>query len=383
MIRPRFIPMIVKQVARHHTRTLLTALGVAAAMFLFTSVQAVQHAVTEATLVTGKETTLVVYRRNRFCPFTSRLPESYAARIARIPGVASVMPMRIVVNNCSASLDVVTFRGVRPEDAEALARGFTFISGSFDEWRRRADAAIVGEELASRRALKAGGTLAAAGVTAYVAGVIRSDAMQDQNVAYVNLGFIQRASARGGDGIVTQFNVTVADPARLEQVAAAIDDEFRHDAEPTDTRAEKAFVARAAHDLVQIVGFTRYLGWGALAAVLALVANAITLAVQDRVKEHAVLQTLGFRAWLIARLIVTEAVALGALGGALGATAAFAFISFARFSLSTEGTSIVVRADPAVAALGLLMSVGVGVLAGLTPALRAARREIAASFRAV
>jgi putative ABC transport system permease protein len=383
MLAPRYIPLVLKQVARHPARTLLTALGVAVAMFLFVAVQALQHAVADATAATGREVTLVVYRQNRFCPFSSRLPESYATRIARVPGVASVVPMKIVVNNCGASLDTVTFRGIPRDRAQDLAMGFTLVSGSLDAWQSRGDAALVGETLAIRRRVSVGQTLAAAGINAYVAGIIRSDEPQDQNVAYVDLAFLQRAAARGGDGIVTQFNVRVDDPAHLERVAHAIDEEFRRDPEPTDTRPEKAFVARAASDLVLIVGFTKYLGWAALIAVLALVGNAIVLSVQDRVKEHAVLQTLGFRGMLIARLIVAEGVTLCVGGGLLGIAAAFAVLHFGRFSLSIQGTNMNVSANPAAIGLGLAVAAGVGVLAGLVPAFQASRREIAASFRAV
>jgi putative ABC transport system permease protein len=383
MLRPKYIPLVFKQVLRHRARTVLTVLGVASAMFLFSVVQALQHGVTEATHATGKETTLVVYRQNRFCPFSSRLPENYERRIEKMAGVASVVPMKIVVSNCRASLDVVTFRGVPREDYGALAKGFTLISGSLSDWEKRSDAALIGEALAKRRGVGPGDMLAASGISAYVAGVIRSEEAQDQNVAYVSLEFLQRTAARGGDGIVTQFNVKVDDPANLESVASAIDAEFKRDQEPTDTRPEKAFVARAAHDLVQIVGFTRYLGWAALAAVLALVSNAIVLSVQDRVKEHAILQTLGFRAGLITRLVVAEGVLLGVLGGVLGSVGAYAMLHLKSFSMSVEGTSMNISADPKVLAVGLAVSAGVGILAGLVPGLQASRREIAASFRAV
>jgi putative ABC transport system permease protein len=379
----RYIPLVFKQVMRHRARTLLTVLGVASAMFLFSVVQSLQRAVTEATHATGKETTLVVYRQNRFCPFSSRLPENYERRIEKVPGVAGVVPMKIVVSNCRASLDVVTFRGVPREDFGGLAKNFTVVSGSLEEWQKRSDAALIGEALARRRGVGPGDMLAASGVNAYVAGVIRSSEPQDQNVAYVSLEFLQRTAARGGDGIVTQFNVKVSDPAKLEQVASAIDDEFRRDQEPTDTRPEKAFVARAANDLVQIVGFTRYLGWAALAAVLALVSNAIVLSVQDRVKEHAILQTLGFRSGLISRLVVAEGVLLGVMGGVLGSLGAYGLLHLKSLSMSVEGTSMNVTADLRVLTIGLLISGGVGVLAGLVPGLQASRREIAASFRAV
>jgi len=108
-----------------------------------------------------------------------------------------IVPMKIVVNNCGASLDTVTFRGIPREQAAGVVKGFTFLSGSLDEWAKRGDAALVGEALAARRRITVGQTLAAAGISAYVAGIIRSDEPQDQNVAYVDLPFLQRAAARG------------------------------------------------------------------------------------------------------------------------------------------------------------------------------------------
>src|SRR5688572_30354191 len=106
MLSPKYIPLVVKQVIRHRTRTILTIAGVATAMFLFCAVQAMQTGVERATKQTADDTTLVVYRENRFCPATSRLPEHYGERIAKLPDVMSVVPMRIDVTNCRTSLDV-------------------------------------------------------------------------------------------------------------------------------------------------------------------------------------------------------------------------------------------------------------------------------------
>ena len=384
MLAPKYLLLVLKQVVRHRTRTLLTVAGVATAMFLFCAVQAMQSGVEAATRQTAADTTLVVYRENRFCPATSRLPEHYTDRIAKVPGVASVVPMRIDVTNCRTSLDVVTFRGVPPEAFERYyAPTLTVTAGSVRDWAGRGDAVLLGETLASRRRLAVGDRFDAFGVNVYVAGIIRSDEPQDLNVGYVHLPFIQRSSGAKRLGIVTQFNVKVADPAQLEAVADAIDAEFARDPDPTHTSSEKAFVARAAADVVEIVSFTRWLGWGCLAAVLALVGNAIVLSVQDRVREHAILQTLGFRAGLIARLIVAEGSLLGLLGGALGTAAAAALLRWKNFSLSTEGLSIEISLGANVLLLGLLISAGLGVVAGLVPAWRASRQEITASFRAV
>lgn len=384
MIAPKLVPLVLKQVWRARTRSLLTVAGVTVAMFLFAAVQAMQAGVEAATQTRAADTTLVVYRKDRFCPYSSRMPQSYEQQIQRIPGVESVVPIQIVVTNCRTSLDVVTFRGV-PASAflDAFASNFEIVSGSIDEWKRRSDAALLGDTLATRRGLKVGDRFEAAGVTVYVAGVIHSTEPQDQNVAYVHLDFLQYAAGSRAGGLVTQFNVRVDDPNRLEEVAAAIDAEFGPAQEPTSTSPERAFVARAAADVIEIVGFMRWLGWGCLAAVLALVGNAIILSVQDRVRDHAVFQTLGFRSHQIARLIIAEGLVLSVTGGLVGCAAALVFLSYSALALTVESHSIPVSASPAIFIWGVAIAATVGVLAGLVPAWQASRREIVSCFRAV
>lgn len=383
MIHPKYWPLVLKQVVRHRVRSLLTIAGVAIAMYLFVAIQAMQEGVADSTQASAADTTLVVYREDRFCPFTSRLPEYYLPQIEKIQGVESAVPMRVVVNNCRASLDVVTFRGVpRDRFEQTIGQDAQIVTGSLADWQRRSDAALLGETLAARRGLKAGDRFDAAGITVYVAGIIESDQPQDQNVAYVHLDFLQQQTDKRL-GTVTQFNVKVDDPGKIDAVAAEIDALFATSEQPTTTRSEKAFVAQVAGDMIELIGFTRYLGWGCLAAVLALVGNAIVLSVQDRIKEHAILQTLGFKGFLIGRLIVTEAVVLGVLGGLVGAAGALLTIRLTRVSFSVDGLSIPIHADAALLATGLAIAVALGVAAGLVPAIQAARRPIASCFRAV
>jgi putative ABC transport system permease protein len=373
---------VFRQVVRHRVRSLLTVMGIAIAMFLFTSVQAMNRGVALATRQTANDTTLVVYREDRYCPATSQLPQDYFRRISEIQGVVSVIPMKIVVSNCRTSLDVVTFRGVPKEDfLRGPGASFEVVSGSIEEWKSRTDAALVGETLANRRGRRPGMRFDAAGITAWVAGVVRSSDPQDQNVAYTSLEFVQLAG-RDQLGIVTQFNVKVADASMLEAVANQIDETFSIAQEPTSTFSERAFIGHVASDVIELVGFARWLGIGCLAAVLALVGNAIVLGVQSRVGEHAVLQTLGFSGSLVAGLIVAEGVILALMGGLAGAIVACLIAGMGNFALSVEGASIPVVADAWLLLTGVLVCGSIGVLAGLVPAWQASRREIAECFRA-
>jgi putative ABC transport system permease protein len=368
------------QLVRHRVRSLLTVLGVASGMFLFTAVETLQRSLAEATEETAADTTLVVYRQNRFCPAASRLPEHYADEIRRIPGVREVIPVKIVVNNCGASLDVITFRGVPDDLLPRFAPEIQVIEGSMDEWQKRGDGALLGEVFAQRRGLKPGDRFDGAGVTVTVAGILRSPFPQDNNVAYVKLPFLQRAS-KAGLGVVTQFNVRVNSSADLKPVAKAIDERFRSDAQPTDTRPEKAFFAETAAELIDLIGFTRWLGIGAVLAVTALVANALLLVVRGRVKENAVLRTLGYPGRAIACLVVGEGGMLGLMGGIAGVGLSAAFLRWQSFTLGNEGQTLAIQPDAAVVATGIAAALLLGILASLWPAWQAVTQSIVKNLR--
>lgn len=383
-LRPHFflmklITLALKNLTRHRLRSLLTILGVAAGMFLYASVETMQESLSKATQISADDTTLVVYRENRFCPSTSRLPEHYLPTIKRIAGVREVIPIQITVNNCGASLDVITFRGVPPETLKQYNPDIQVIDGSYDDFSKRSDAALVGSHFAQRRGLKAGDKFEAVGVTVQVAGIITSDSPQDNNVAYVHLPFLQQAS-RIGLGIVTQFNVKVESSDMLDTVAAEIDKTFESDQQPTHTRPEKAFFAETAKQMIEMIGFTRWLGLGAVVAVLGLVANAVLLIVRGRVKETAILQTLGFSRKDVAVIVLFEGVLLGLIGGMVGVIGAFSFFYFKAFTIGNEGLTLALTPSPSVFLAGLGVSVLLGLLASLYPAWKATSRPLIQSL---
>lgn len=376
----RLIVLAGKQLVRHRVRTLLTLLGVAAGMFLFAVVESLQQALARSTRIGANDLTLVVYRENRFCPATSRLPMYYLDEIRRMEGVREVIPVQIAVNNCGASLDIVTFRGVPPDALSQYAPEIELLSGSYEQWRATDDGALIGEHFAARRGLSAGDAFDAAGVRVRVTGLIRSPNPQDNQVAYVHLPFLQQATRRGL-GEVTQFNVRVTDASRLETVARAIDDRFRTEPEPTQTHPEKAFFAEAARELVALIDFTRWIGLGAALAVFGLVANAVLLIVRGRVRENAVLQTLGYPGGAVGFLVLGEGVLLGVAGGALGVGAAMAFLGWNRFLFGNDGQTMAVLPDPSVIARGLGIALVLGAMAAAWPAWQAMRRPIVESLR--
>lgn len=381
MIPVRMFPLALRQVLRRPARAVLTAGGTAAAMFLFAAVVALDGGVRTATTSAGADTELVVYRKDRFCPMTSRIPEWYERRIVEVPGVVTALPQAVLVNNCRAGLDVVTYRGV-PKERFLAERGdeIELLAGSTDDWLARSDAALVGESLAKRRKLQVGDNFEAAGLIVQVAGIVAGEAPEVKNSVWADLAFVQR-SERDEVGLVTQFLVRVDDPEGLEAIAGAIDERFESEAEPTTTFTKQAFLGRVAGDLLELVAFARWLGAAALLGVLGLVANAIALSVRERTAEQAVLQTLGFAPGLVARLLVVEGAILAAAGALVGLGVAVVIGTFGHLALSAEGATIPIRLGPVEAAIGFAGALLAGIVAGILPAIRASSGSLAARLR--
>ncbi len=376
----RFIPYICKTLWRHRTRTLLTVSGAAVALFVFVFVQAVGEGLNNLTRQSDAERALIVFQANRFCPFTSDLPADYAGRIAKLPGVQQVTPIKVYTNNCRASLDLVVFHGIPPEQLRA-ARKFQIVAGNWDDFERTTDAALVGQNVARRRGLTPGKPFAIGGVTVQVKGVFKSAQSVEDDAVYTHLDFLQRMRGREAVGKVTQFEVRVADGVDSGAICKAIDDLFRGGPVLTDTRTKGVFQADSVADLAEMIGFSHWLGLACVGLVLALVATTTVMAVQDRIREHAVLQTLGFTELGIFSLVVVESLLVAVIGGLLGVAAAMLALATNRMSMGAEAVTISFTPSLSLALSGAAVSVLVGILAGIVPGYQAARTQIVPALR--
>lgn len=379
---PRYLPYVLKNLWRHRGRTALTVSGAAVALFVFCVVGSVQEGLDRLTQDQKSQRSLIVFQANRFCPFTSRMPEYYAPQIAKIHGVKEVIPIQVFMNNCRASLDLVVFHGVPTEKLKS-AREIKLVEGSWDAYAREHKAALVGRTLARRRGLHPGQQFSVGEVSVTIAGIYTSPVPAEENFLYCHLPFLQYTPSLHAVGTVTQFEVELDDSADAEVVRREIDDLFHGGPIVTDTRPKGIFEANAVGDLIELIGFARYLGFACVGLVLALVGTTTLMAVQDRVREHAVLQTLGFSGPLIFRLVIAESMLVGIAGGIVGVGAAIAVLYWSGLAVGTEGVSIAFTPTPGLALSGLAVSLLVGIVAGLVPALQAARAEIVASLRAV
>lgn len=377
-MKPSFL--IFKNLRRRPLRTALTVLGVGCAMMLLVVVESLNAGLERALSAGEAARTLIVYRQNRYCPQTSLLPERFTEQVARIAGVESVLPVKIYLNNCRASLDLVTFHGA-PVEKLLASRHVELLEGDLGRFQRERDSALVGRAFAARKGLAVGDAFRFGNVQVKVVGIFSSRDAIEEGVILTHLEYLQRSGPVNRLGTVTQLEVKVRDAAQAEAIASQIDDLFRTSEAPTDTRPQVLFLESATRDLREILRFARWLALGCVVVVLALVGNAVWMSVQERVREMGVFRTLGFKSPFLFLVVLGESVLLALVGGALGAGAALLLITFARPTLSSEGVPVELALSVETMALGIAIAAASGAAAGLLPAIRCSRAEIVDSLR--
>lgn len=374
----RLLKYVHRTVVRARLRSLLTVLGTALAIALFAFVRMLENGVDDMAEAADRPV-LVVFQTSRFCPLTSLLPERYGDDIARMEGVAAVLPTLLFINSCRANLDLVTMHGVVPEVLEEL-HDYRVVEGDSQAWKRKSDGALVGVSLARRRKLAIGDRLRVVNVDVEVTGIIESPAAGLDNVVFMQLDQLQLARRR--QGVATEFFVRVREGYDPAAVARQIDEHFAADEQQTDTKTMQAFVQSAVGEVAEVIHFGRLLGYLAVAVVILILGNTVYISAQTRKAELGVMETLGVTRATLTGLMVVESVMLSLLGGAVGVGAMVLWLGLSPLTLGIEGWGIDLEPDPGLVLTAVGVAVGVGILAALGPAFEILRRPLAAAVKA-
>ena len=373
--------LVMKIIWRHRVRSILTALGSAMAMFLFCFVGSIQSGLDDLIGQQEADRSLIVFQKNKFCPATSQLPEVYADAILEIDGVREVVPIQVFTNNCRASLDVVVFYGMPPEKVHEV-RDFTLASGSWDTFSSQQDAALIGSAVARRREISTGDTFSIGEYSVRVAGIYDSENQAEENYIYTHLDYLQRGDDASSDGLVTQFEIVLRESADAAMVQEQVDTLFAVGQVETDTRMKGAFQQKSLGDLMQMIRMSGYLGYGCVGLLLVLLMTTTLMSVQDRIKEHAVMKTLGYSRSNVFSIVLLETAIIGIIGGAIGIAAAVMAIISSGLAIGAEAVTIAFTPSlDLVLTGGVLLAIG-SMVAGIIPAWVASRTSIIGALHA-
>ncbi|WP_421569991.1 ABC transporter permease [Stenotrophomonas sp. PD6] len=178
------------------------------------------------------------------------------------------------------------------------------------------------------------------------------------------------------------ISVRTEGKAGFEQFKNAVAADPRLKLDVETTRAYYAKQGGGLNKLISVLGTVI----GAIMAIGAVFGalNTMYAAVATRAREIATMRAIGFRGVPVVTAIMLETMFLALIGGLLGGLVAWAI--FNGYSVSTIGSNFsqVVfqfRVSPDLLWSGLKWALGIGLVGGLFPALRAARLPITTALR--
>ncbi|HTE39854.1 MAG TPA: ABC transporter permease [Steroidobacteraceae bacterium] len=180
-----------------------------------------------------------------------------------------------------------------------------------------------------------------------------------------------------GRSSYNQVNVMLQSPATFADLVNAISgNPLLH----VKVEHEADLAAASFERINGILDFVSYFV-GAILAVAATIgaANSLYALVDSRRRELATLRAVGFSGAPIVVATLSEAILLAIPGALIGAGLAWLF--FDGLAASPLGYSFHLAVTPQLATVGIGWALGMGVISGLLPAVRAARVPVAVALR--
>jgi putative ABC transport system permease protein len=179
-------------------------------------------------------------------------------------------------------------------------------------------------------------------------------------------------------GAYNQIILMLQSPESFSQLTEALK------ADPS-LRVEAKHEAEVAEEgMKRFNGMLNFVAYfiGAIMATAATIgaANSLYAIVDSRRRELATLCALGFTPAPIIASILAESILLALPGALIGV--GLAWLLFNGFTASPFGFSFQLAVTAPIAALGIAWALGMGLLGGLLPALKAARMPVTTALRA-
>ncbi|MGA3150848.1 MAG: ABC transporter permease [Streptosporangiaceae bacterium] len=361
-------------------RAALSALGIAigvAAIVAVLGLSASSQAGLLAEIKALGTNLLTVQNGQNFSGGTAELPLTAPGMISRLPGVTQVQdtgatsaqafrsPLIPTVDTNALTVDAATL-GLPKAVGTSVAQGSYLNAATQDE-----PVAVLGAAAAQRMGIDRiwpGERIWVGSMWFYVTGILRPAALAPEIDSSVLVGFPAAGKYLGLDGNPSTIYLRTQDSQvnTVDNLLAA----QANPENPSEVNVSQPSAALTAQADAQGAFDTLFLGLGAVALLVGAVgvANIMVISVLERRSEIGLRRALGATRGNIRTQFLSEAILLALLGGAVGVvigTVATGIYAHAK------GWAIVIPAEAWGG--GLVAALLIGALAGLLPALRAAR----------
>lgn len=367
---------------RSRTRTVLTLLSLVAAFLLLGLLQAANALFSGGTINLSAPVLITQARVS----FTSPLPMRLMPQIEAIPGVEAVSHSQFFGGIYKDPKNFFPQFAVNPDRWSKVFPECLLPPEQEARWRSTRASVIAGARLAEKWGWKVGDTIPLLsqiwpqkdGSRAWqfeLAGIFgdrNKDSCPRMGNMYINYAYFDEAR-QFGQGLAGIYVVRLKDPNQAEAVGQQIDAMFENSADETKTQTEKDFTLSLVRQIGNLSLILNSILGAVFFAILMLTGNTMSQAVQDRIPELAVLKTIGYTDGRVLGLVLSESMLMCIIGGMTGMLLSLGVMRvLTRLPLNFPP----MRADLSVWLFAVGAMLGLGLIVGLAPALRASRLSI-------
>jgi putative ABC transport system permease protein len=375
------LKLILRNLFAHPVRTILTTGSVFLAVFLLCFLRA-----TVSTLSASVENAASnrLWVQSAVSLFVN-LPMAYENRISTVPGAEQVCKFQWFGGIYKEESNFFAQFGV---DADRFQKTFPEIEiqdGSYEKFEKNRTGCIVGVGLAKKYGFKVGDTIPILGRwfgrkdgqpwEFNVEGIYDADSTTiDKETLYFHYKYLEetlRAKQSFGDEGVGVYVVRVADGVSSESVQKSINLLYENGPLKVNAKSEAEFNRQFLTMLGNVPMLLQSIGAAVLFAIFFAVLNTMLMAGRERTRDIGVMKALGFSDGVMFRSLVLESLVLSSIGGVLGVALAKGMEAGLADGMAMQFPGFAIDGETIL--IGLAISVGIGLLAGIAPGLRIGR----------
>ena len=384
----KFLPLMLKSLLRKKTRTLLTMASILLPLLVICVLGTMLDVLENGDPSGGRGMYRIIVRHKVSLSFF--IPDAYRNRIQALDGVLGISAFSWFGGTYiddSADNQFARFT-CDPAAFLAIYDEAEIIEGSAADWIADKSGMLAGESLCKKYGWKLGDKITLKGdifpvnVELTLRAIYRAE---EASTVYFHRSMVEEALP-GMKGRVGTLWLKTDSPESVSRLCREIDALFENSDAPVKAESEKEF----QNSFISMLGNVKFMVSSiciAITAVILLIAaNTMAMSARERITEVAVLRTLGFQKPTILSLLLGESLLLSLIGGGLGLLLFSVALPVMKEWLKTTpgaGFAAGMRLAPPVLWTAFLITVAVGFLAGLVPAIQAARRPITQGLRQV
>lgn len=370
---------VIKNALRNKRRTILTVLSTGFSLFLLIALWTFLDMLFNPPSSDDSAMRLAVRRSTSLA---DQMPIAYMQKIKGVPHIKAVMPLQWFGGYYKEPKNFFANLAVDPDKFWDMFSELKTTEATRRAFAAERTGAVVGEGLMKRYGWKVGDRVTLIGTIFPVDLEFKIVGTFDYELADYNFyfRFDYLNEALGDPGEAGSFWLKADRAENIPGIIDTVDAMFHNSAAETKTETEKSFVLGFVAMLGNVKVLVGYIAVVVIFTMLLVSASTMAMTIRERIREVAILKSIGYPSGTILGLILGESIFIALLGVGTGCLFAVG-LSHANLYELTQGFIQIFKPTAQVYAMVLATGIGIGVFSGLVPALQASRLTITEAMR--